>query len=82
LEVWLIGILLPFHSTGAKGLQVPISAPSVEAMSYSAVASLRQVGLDRGKMTGRSASPEIDRIIINPRYSWWPSIHNTDLFDR
>jgi len=46
LLVWSIGTFLPFHSTVANGLPVPISARrSVEAMSCSAVGSLRQAGL-------------------------------------
>ena len=48
------GSAWPSRTTGGNGLPVPMTArPSVQASRSSGVASLRSVGLDSGKITGR-----------------------------
>ena len=64
--VWLMGMLRPSRVTGAKGLPVPTSArPSVHSIRSCGLASARDVGLDSGKMIGRSVCWAIWRTIAS-----------------
>src|SRR5579872_5954395 len=53
LLVWAIRIVWPLIFTGSNGLPLPTSArPSVQVSRFAGVASEREVGFDRGKITG------------------------------
>src|SRR6476646_7976463 len=59
-----MGIVRPPKLTGAKGEPVATSAlPLVQLIKSSAVASEREVGLERGKMIGREVLRAISRTI-------------------
>src|SRR5262244_843299 len=61
---WAIGTLRPPYGTGAKGEPVATRArPSDHRMRSLAVASDFEVGLERGKMIGRSTLRAISRTI-------------------
>src|SRR3712207_8427157 len=65
----------PSWSTGGNGLPVATRArPSVQAIRSSGSASHREVGLDSGRMIGRSAAAVIVRTIGSLKAPGWVEV--------
>ena len=61
------------RTMGAKGLPVAIRArPSVQFTRSPGTASTRLVGLESGKMIGRSTWAAIERTISSVKWRGWP----------